>query len=203
MTSTHHATLIRSNFVSDFKLEDQQLESELNDVYVEKFGIDNARDLVRQAHQRPLEAKEKTILIRTEFITLEAQNALLKLVEETPESTRLIFVLPQDFILLPTLNSRFSFEQNAVGLEVITNEIFAEFLAAGYKDRISAIDAAIKQKNLNWQRSIKQGLLTLLEKRNNKVLPSTELEYVSRTLMTRGASNKMLLEHIALILPPR
>ncbi|MCD5381209.1 MAG: hypothetical protein LR008_01385 [Candidatus Pacebacteria bacterium] len=202
MTHTHHATLVRANPVTTCTLSDLGANCEVRDTYIPKFGINDARELVRVSYQRPADATEQVLVVRTDFITLESQNALLKLLEEPPKSTRLIFVLPPDFIVIPTLASRIN-EQSVESSEPSENLIFAEFLKAGYKDRISSIDKAAKQKDVDWQRAMKLGLIQYLSQPALKVLPQTELDYVARTLLTRGASNKMLLEQVALTLPVR
>jgi DNA polymerase III, delta subunit len=204
MTGLHHASLIRANSVSDLVINNHDANiTEVNDIYVESFGIDDARELIKKAYQRPAEKSEQLLIVRTDFITHESQNSLLKLLEEPPTSTRIIFVLPKDIMLLPTLNSRLQVDSSYAEVKTAINLTFIEFAGLDYKDRITMLEQAIKQKNLAWQRLIKKGLIDYLRHANSKSSSSLELEYVTRTLLTRGASNKMLLEQIALVLPAR
>jgi len=76
-------------------------------------------------------------------------------------------------------------------------------LQEDYKGRLIAIEKSTKSKDTVWQRSIKNGLIEYLTTTKKKMDSLSNLEYVSRTLLTRGASNKMLLEHAALMLKPR
>ncbi len=198
----HHATLIRSDSVCLHKITDTKLSAEVDDSYIARFGIDDARDLVRKAYNRPIESSEQTLVVRTDFVTLEAQNALLKVLEEPPQSTCFIFVVPEGFTVLPTLASRF----NEVVLKKSSTEpsdTFKEFLLQPYKDRLTSIDQSAKKKDVKWQSDIKQGLVQHLRKATKTDSSLQTLEYVARTLLTRGASNKMLLEHAALTLPTR
>lgn len=203
MTEVHHASLIQTDSVTDLLIKGINSDTEVRDTYLDSFGINDARELVRIAHQRPLEKTKQTLIIRTDFITLEAQNALLKLLEESPASTDLIFVLPKDLILLATLSSRLQVDDSYSDAGYTEDTTFKEFMALDYKERISAIEQATKQKNISWQRLIKKGLMDYLCQPALKTLPKSEIEYVARNLLTRGASNKMLLEHVALILPAR
>lgn len=201
MNTIHHAQLVRDNSVQVRKIECTSAKTEVQDQFIERFGIDDAKELIRKAHNRPVQSEELTLIVRTEFITLEAQNALLKVLEEPPSSTKFIFILPYDFTVLPTLQSRFHETVEVVQKQSIeAKEIFEEFLTANYKERLSEIENAIKTKNLEWQRLVKKGLIHYIATADKKNKSLASLEYVARTLLTRGASNKMLLEHMALIL---
>ncbi len=204
MTIAHHATMFRVDSVKEFDIEVNTKSSDKQDVFFDKFGIDDARELVRKAYNRPTESTEQLFIVRTNFITLEAQNALLKVLEEPPLSTRFIFVLLKGFIVLPTLISRFSSElSNEVPSSYKENVEFSTFLKDGYKERITKIEQASKKKDIDWQRSIKEGLVKYIEESSVKTNSLKDLEYAARMLLTRGASNKMLFENVALTLPTR
>ena len=205
MNNAHHAILCRADSVVDFELPLSDTTVEVSDFYSEKFGIDDARELVRKSNNRPLDADQQLLVVRTNFISLEAQNALLKVLEEPPVSTRFIFVVPQDFVVLPTLISRFSSESTVESNSVVVeNEVFNTFLTQEYKDRLASIDVSAKKQDVGWQRSIKQGLAQHIKNQSSTNLDSlVGLEYVTRLMLTRGASNKMLLEQAALLLPAR
>lgn len=199
MTTHHHAELVRSLSVRAYVF-DPESECEVRDSYFERLGIDDARELVRLAYNRPAEAIEQVFIVRADFMTHEAQNALLKVLEEAPEGTRFRFVLPPDFAVLPTLQSRFSAVAVGEGESDLT-EVFETFLAGSYKERLAAVESAAKKKDVAWQRSIKQGLIEHTASAEMALTARVELEFVARTLLTRGASNKMLLEQAALTLP--
>ncbi len=201
MNQYHHATILQVDRIDDFDPSSYVVSAERQVVKVARFGIDNARELVRQTYQRPANADQQLLIVITDFITHEAQNALLKALEEPPHSTLFLFVVPNDFVVLPTLASRFYFAaQVHERATQNTNESFKVFLDQTPSERIAMVEAMIKKDDRVWQRSIKRGLIDYLVARQaiDFVAP---LEYGARTLLTRGASNKMLLEHIALILP--
>jgi hypothetical protein len=202
MEIVHHAELIFGQSVKSVDVDLGSETVEKIDLFFDKLGINDARDLVKKAHTRPVNGSIMVIIVRTDFIGIEAQNALLKVIEEPPESTRFVFVVAQDFSMIPTLRSRFSLGKKAqVG--VIENIIFDTFLSAGYQERLSSIDKAIKGKDTDWQKAIKRGLIQHVTESKVKSDSLSGLEYSARTLLTRGASNKMLLEHSALLLGAR
>jgi DNA polymerase III delta prime subunit len=195
MDNYHHATVMRVGSPCTADVSAVCVLGIARQVILERFGIDDARELVRQAYQRPREGERQVLVVCTDFITHEAQNALLKVLEEPPLSTQFLFVLPPDFSLLPTLASRF--QVVSAPPQTATAADFVQFLSLSYQERISLIETKLKQSDTLWQRAMKLGLITYLEQGKNQQ-QLAELEYVARTLLTRGASNKMLFEQLAL-----
>lgn len=196
----HHALIHRVCAPREFVFSAKgNIEKQI--INVEKFGIDDARELIRLAYQRPRGVGEQQLLlVQTDFITHEAQNALLKVLEEPPQSTEFIFIVPLDLAILPTLASRFQEVWSEVHPGEKENHDLAEFLSQSYANRIATIEAKLKEGDIIWQRSIKRGLVEhLVSKKEYQRAP--DIEYVMRALLTRGAPNKMLLEHVAFILP--
>lgn len=74
----------------------------------DSIGIDEVRSLKQALYQTPLRAKKRVAVIhQAERLTNEAQNALLKVAEETPLSGLLILTLRDLDSLEDTLRSRF------------------------------------------------------------------------------------------------
>ena len=72
------------------------------------ISIDVVRELRNFLSQKPNVSPYRLVIINdAEFLTLEAQNALLRLTEEPPPSSLLILVLRDPESLTPTLVSRF------------------------------------------------------------------------------------------------
>lgn len=201
MTQLHHATVVFCSAVAEFSLAELPISQEVQDSYVERLGIDDARMLVHSAYQRPANEALQTLVVRTEFITHEAQNALLKILEEPPQSTNFVLILPIGLQLLPTVESRIAVYVQQTNDTAAYNEAFDEFCNSSLTERLSRIESNLKGKNVQWQLAIKQGLLNYVRHAPSEYL--SEVEFVSRFLLTRGASNKFLLEHLALILPIR
>ena len=79
------------------------------DVYIRQygqFGIDEARDLSEKASLRAVGQAQRFFLLCVDAMTAEAQNALLKTLEEPPGNAAFIFIHPAPDMLLPTVRSR-------------------------------------------------------------------------------------------------
>ncbi len=81
------------------------------DITVESFeksvGIEDVRNLQKKLFYKPLRGDTKVFAINAENgITIESQNALLKILEEPPLSTFMFLIVKNTNILLPTILSR-------------------------------------------------------------------------------------------------
>lgn len=73
----------------------------------EKIGIAEARKIKEHFYLKPYSAKGRAVVIEdSSIITTEAQNALLKTIEELPQEAILILGASSDAGLLPTILSR-------------------------------------------------------------------------------------------------
>ncbi len=71
------------------------------------IGIDEIRFLKYFLWQRPVNSSRRITIVKDAgALTLEAQHAALKIVEEPPESALIIFIANSEDSLLPTLKSR-------------------------------------------------------------------------------------------------
>ena len=72
-----------------------------------EIGVDRVRELKRFMQLRPMLGKTKVAIIdEAPLLTLAAQNALLKTLEEPPDHSLLILVASSPDALLPTVRSR-------------------------------------------------------------------------------------------------
>lgn len=70
-------------------------------------GIEIIRKFQEKIFLKPYKSKEKIIIIEhAEDITIEGQNALLKILEEPPSNTFIFLLVTNEDILLPTILSR-------------------------------------------------------------------------------------------------
>jgi len=188
----HHAQLERSAKPLEYECKEKT-----GVLYFdrERFGIDDVRALQHTAHLAPTE-ETQTIVVRTLQLTLESQHALLKLLEEPPAGTSFVLVLPPAQQLLDTVMSRLSVANSSE--EAGDNSVWVTFEAASYKERLLQIDTWHKKKDETWLQAIRQGLLGWVTSTN---AGTASVQLVTERLGTRGASNKMLLELLALELP--
>lgn len=76
----------------------------------ETFSIGDARELKLAHEMRPVANNgKKVFVIRFDSMTNDAQNALLKLLEEPAEYAHFFLIVPSAHLLLPTVKSRLSF----------------------------------------------------------------------------------------------
>ena len=69
--------------------------------------IDSVRESIRQTAYRPFEGKRRVVIIdEADRLVLQAQNALLKILEEPPNSSQFILVTARVDTLLATVRSR-------------------------------------------------------------------------------------------------
>lgn len=72
------------------------------------IGIDAIRSIKQFLYAKPVKSRRRTVILDdAQNLTLQAQNAILKIAEEPPKSSLLILVLPNPESLLSTLQSRF------------------------------------------------------------------------------------------------
>lgn len=72
-----------------------------------KLGIEQARKIKEHFSFKPYQAQGRAVVLEdASSLTIEAQNALLKTIEELPENSLLILSATSDAQLLPTIISR-------------------------------------------------------------------------------------------------
>lgn len=85
----------------------QQANPDFYNRIYETFVIDDARDVKTFHGMRPVtEVGKKIFVLRMNEITVEAQNALLKLLEEPADYAHFFIIIPSVHLLLPTVKSR-------------------------------------------------------------------------------------------------
>ena len=73
------------------------------------IGIDAVRRLKKFLYQRPIvSSRRSAVFDSAESLTPEAQNALLKIIEEPPQFSLIIFIAHETSVFSPTLASRFT-----------------------------------------------------------------------------------------------
>ncbi len=143
----------------------------------------------------------RVFVLGAHTIGREAQNALLKSIEEPGENTLFALLVPRG-ALLPTLRSRLleiPFE-NKKKKETVA----AAFLSALPSARSKLIGTIVEDKD----KEAAYDLVCEIEKRLHERISDTtvraaleELSSMRSYLMDRSASAKMILEHVALVVP--
>jgi len=87
----------------------------------EQFLIDDAKKVTKEAYIA--ESSSKYIMIVASSYRIEAQNALLKLLEEPPKNIIFILIAPSKTALLPTIRSRMQITHIQTEKEVLHLEL--------------------------------------------------------------------------------
>lgn len=149
---------------------------------------------------------KKYIIVSVRSITLEAQNALLKVLEEPMLGTYFILLMPDSSHLLPTVRSRLS----SVGKVTRQKEDSASqeaktFLASDIRTRMAMVKKMIDDKDkIRAQTFIDELERVMHQEFAQKPSPKhaealLELEQQRLYLAGRSSSLKMIVEHLALI----
>jgi hypothetical protein len=110
-----------------------------------QLGIGDAKD-IREMHSKKGFSDKRIFFIRTYSITNEAQNALLKMLEELNKGTTFFLMVPNQNIILPTLLSRMQVAYEKDGNKNKTYNA-GIFMSSSYVDRMSIVKKIIEEKD--------------------------------------------------------
>lgn len=169
------------------------------------FGIDDARDLGERASRSSFRGGRKIFIIEIAFITVQAQNALLKVLEDPTKGTHFFFLMGSVHTLLPTVLSRLMQIRGAVSFVGVENERIRAFLAGTKAERLAFLKNTEEMK----EKSAAIAFMNCLERRLYMERPfSSEITGALEEIMLcrayaydQSPSIKMLLEHVALTTP--
>lgn len=227
-----HAYLLEGEREETFKLLLDFLNKKLGfsttanpDFWVGDFdslGIDNSRAIKDFQMNKALIGERKILVIKTNFITQEAQNSLLKVFEEPTSGTHLFLLMPSSESILPTLKSRLLIVKHPRGQSLgrLTPQLKIEvFLKANVSERFELIKIFLpkkKEEKINKSKVIKflneleLFLYRDFEKKRTTALPSSslpekntifsEIRQCRSYLNDRSPSVKMILEHLSQII---
>lgn len=199
----HHAYLVIDTNLSLATLPDNLRQQSVDVLHVirDSLGIDEARYLKSQAEQSAFGVGKRTFVIAASSMTVQAQNALLKLFEEPPVNTQFYLVLPDERLLIPTLRSRLMLKDSQVAVEQ-DSSIWLDFRQASYADRLKVIAEKVKDKDQVWiNEVVNKALKEATKTTDKKFLMSAVL--VAQNYTSPGASKKMLLEELTLSIPAK
>jgi DNA polymerase III delta prime subunit len=171
-----------------------------------RFGVDDARLISERAHTKPLEAPHRTFIIVAADMTNEAQQALLKTLEEPPAGAQFVLIVPSPEMLLPTVRSRIRNVQVAAGGEQERGTSLT-FLHATPSARLDMLKPLLETGDdgsrdiaavLAFLAALEQETASLETPERNEALRAI---YRARRYATdKGALLKPLLEQVALLI---
>lgn len=197
---SHARLYIASDYSVIPELQEYAKQSaDIEHFVTDALGIADARLLADRAGLRPVERATRDFVIQFKSATSEAQNALLKLLEEPASLVCFHVVVPREDILLPTVRSRLlSVSVTAAPEESVA---FAEFITLAKGEQLAEISTRAKSKDMAWMEEIARG--AEMHVANNSKVDEAALKaivLIRQYLGSRGASNKMLLEELTLSL---
>ncbi len=170
----------------------------------ETFGVDESRGLIEQSSRRNWSGAREFVVIEADRYTPEAQNALLKLFEEPRTGLHFFLISNQLINLLPTLQSRMLIIEPEIDFAPENNlKLASQFLKATPAERLDLIAKEIKKETTRAEWLL---FLNNLETICHKTLPLThqvfnELMMVRNYITDPASAPKLLLEHLAFVLP--
>lgn len=181
----------------------------------ESFTINDSKEIKEWHNRMGVSGGKKVCILATEYINREAEQALLKMIEEPAINSHFFIIVPDSSLLLDTILSRTHLIKIDKENNSQLNKIVVNFMGLSPKDRINNIAEIIKEnkdeENSGKLRSYATYFINELESifykkfkknindENNKFILE-ELQKSRGYLSTPGASVKMILEHIALII---
>lgn len=158
-----------------------------------ELSVDDARTISSFAFLKAV-SDAKYFVIAFDRAGHEAQNALLKVVEEAPGNSHFYFSTPNPGSILPTLRSRCVVERS----EHVAHDRddVSEFLRAGYAERLLQVERMVAQA----QRAQDRTPLREFARALVRARPCQATLDAARYLEQNGASPKLVLSHLAVAL---
>ncbi len=216
----HHAYLLEGERsvvlqeLLDFLEREKVVPKGSPDLHVYEFdamGIADAHRIRSEQSLRAYGGEKKIFVVSFASVSSEAQNALLKTLEEPTPGTHFFIVARQKEMLLPTVRSRLV--MLSFGAALVDSEEGESFLDADMPERFRIIERFTKAKTDD-RADAKEGTRAFLDALERALHPrakddaryASSLEHVlvaKRYLSDRAPSLKIILEHLALTVPTR
>lgn len=184
-----------------------------HEYFYDALLIDDALKLRREQGMHGADGAKKIFIIAFNAIFHEAQNALLKTLEEPTAHTHFFFLVRSSEILLPTVRSRMQLiKSQPCASERQEEDAGTLFLHATLSERMNMIEPMTKAKTDNKPKA-KEDMRNFLESLERALyremtngtpgISDAEDHVIAakRYLSDRAPSLKLLLEHLALTVP--
>ena len=187
------------------------------------FGISDSHNLTSWAATKSFSGQGKVFVLEIFSFNMESSNALLKTLEEPGEKIHFFIIVSSVENVMPTLRSRLTVIDISSDKEELEKELLEtgqKFLAALPNKRLAMVkkmlvknenenellseSSANKQKAVNFLNTLEFLLEKELRPPDKNKKAATALEELSRSqqfIFDRGASPKIILEHLVLALP--
>lgn len=187
---------IRAEFVSKLRQDISPFDLFLVNCQ-DEGGIDMVRQLKSFSTRKPTQGDTNLILLtEAQYLTTEAQNALLKILEDTPSMTKIVLTVPTTDQLLPTVISRCQIDEpnpEAVMESVMDADLVTRALEGSDSERLRLAD------NLEWDRWLKTWQQLLIAKINGDTIIDTgdlTAGEIKKYLLSLLTMSKMKEDHV-------
>lgn len=223
VTGEREAALARAKTFAEQEFAESDIALDIAYLSFELFSVDDARRLINTASVSSI-AGHKVIIASMTRIFHEAQNALLKILEEPPADTTIILCVPSEGVFIPTLRSRLLAlpgHAEASGEATEPDSVAARFIAASPAEREKIVGKLIEQSKSDKDETKQQArreaidLLRGLTEAASAALHAAKTPRAkeeARTLLEdaasfmpilyeRSAPLKLMFEHLLLVIP--
>ncbi len=192
-------------------LLEKELAENHPDTYIleddEKLGVEAAKKIREFLSLKPYSAKGRGVaILSAQNLTHDAQNALLKTLEEPPESATILLGADSDIQLLPTILSRCEIERTYHGSRITDHKV--DSIASLQNDIAMLIQANMSERfayieKLEEKDQFLDALITYF--RNQLSKDQTHLKFAKELIEAekyKNANGNMrgILEHLMLVL---
>jgi hypothetical protein len=210
----HHAYILFGNINESAKQLREFFDTSITNIQwleyrYEKLGIDEVRELRRVVSQK---TDGRFLVIITERFPVEAQQALLKILEEPADNTHLFIIVPSQVFVLETILSR----AITIRSEITTTDQLLpirQFLLGTVKSRLDDIEVLVKSREKDeslqsyevqqFLDQIESALYALFSKKRS--IQFTESFQAIRDARgwagQTGFPMKNIIEYVAMVLP--
>ena len=181
----------------------------------ESFTMDDSGEIKNWHSRLGISKSKKVCIIATKFINREAEQTLLKIIEEPAVNTHFFIIVPDASLLAETILSRVHLIKTKQSNDIDIKKDAFHFISSSPKDRINKVALIIKENKDEENSGQLRYYATLFvneiesiiyqkfkKDRSDEKIKFTlgELQKSREYLSTPGASVKMILEHLALVL---
>ena len=161
------------------------------------IGISEVNHLSFWAYTKPYSNDYKYVIIESaDLLTVQAQNSLLKIIEEPPIFTQFFLFVENHFNLLPTIISRSELINHKKELK--NNNDIKSFLNLNLIEKFKVTDSLTKKPVILISNFIDDLIIYLRSLDMNTEIISKLLD--SKLALKRNVSKKLLLDNIVLML---
>jgi len=171
-----------------------------------QFLVEDARALTERALTRSVSGGRRVFITIAANLTYEAQNTLLKTLEEAPGDALFFFIVPSPEMLLPTVRSRAQLLELSTDAHagVVDLEVFLKATPAVRLDMLKPLLAKDEDdvRDISGIVIFLSSLERILAKRVSLGREGLEAVYRARAYIgDKGSLLKALLEQVALLTP--